>query len=338
MKKKRRNLPVFPIDSFYQYSRFTPQKEDLKQAEEPPENINYHFPVLLDKILHYFYGAPRGIWVDGTLGDAGHTISFLKKFSEIEIIGIDQDPEMLMRAYFRIQNSNLNENLKRKVIFFQGNFCNIKEILKEFNTNAGAILLDIGLSRYHFESAGRGFSYHDYQYLDMRMNPSIPISAGEIIAKWDPLDLKKLFFEYGEERWSNTIVKKIVEKRKTEKIRTAAQLTELIESVVPKKFRGRIHPATRIFQALRIYINRELELLEMTIPDAVSCLKPGGILAVISFHSLEDRIVKRSFRKLVEDDSFKILQKKPIIPSEDEIKINKKSRSAKLRLIQKIAP
>jgi len=260
--------------------------------------------------------------VDATLGSGGHAASILKCLGlSGRLIGIDQDPEAVRRA---------RENLKSfsSVEYYQENFSRLDEILDRLNLRVvDAVLLDVGVSREQLQTPERGFSFAEEGPLDMRMGGP----SGETAA-----DLVELFKRYGEERWAGRIARVICQARGRQPIVTTGELARLVQQAVPGKFRyGPRHPATRIFQALRIAVNRELEALEAVLPKALERLRPGGRLAVITFHSLEDRIVKWKFREWASEEKVEILTRKPVTPQRGEMLENPRSRSAKLRAVRK---
>ena len=238
-------------------------------------------------------------------------------------MGIDRDFELL-------------KNIKRRkrLILVCDNFSNLKEIVKKNKfTKVHGILFDLGMSSWHLDESGRGFSFQKREPLDMRYNSQAHLTAERIVNYWSKFDIEKILKEYGEEKFAHQIAKRIIEERKLRSIKNTLQLVEIIKKAVPKRYLyGKLHPATRTFQALRITVNDELNNLERALPQAQELLKTGGRMIVISFHSLEDRIIKNFFKS----ESLKILTKKPVTPSIKEIKINPRSRSAKLRAALKI--
>lgn len=289
-----------------------------------------HISVLKNELVSVFEGMAIHTFVDGTLGAGGHSLSLLENHPEIErLIGIDQDPKAL-----EIAKEVLNSH-SSKMTYIQANFATMeKELRARGISQVDGIILDIGVSSMQFDDAERGFSFQTEAHLDMRMGPHIEHTAAYIINSWEEKDLADLFYTLGEERASRRIASLIVKERTREPILTTLQLADLISSIIPR--RSGIHPATKVFQALRIEVNRELEVLTSVIPQAVALLEPGGRLAIISFHSLEDRIVKHTFRSLHQEGKVTILTKKPIEPSSEELSKNRRCRSAKLRAIQKL--
>jgi len=286
-----------------------------------------HKAVLVNEVLEYLDPKPGEIIVDCTVGQAGHTLEILKKIAPTgKVIGIDADAEQI---------EHVKEHTKRfqeRVILEHDSYANIKSILQKHGIEkVQGILLDLGFSSWQLEDAGRGFSFLKDEPLDMQYGKARGISAAEIINQWPEEELRRIFEEYGEEKFARKIAKKITEERRRKEFTTTFELKQLIESVVPR--REKIHPATRVFQALRIAANRELENLKIVLPQAVEVLAPKGRLVVISFHSLEDRIAKQFFQ---ETRGIEILTKKPIEASAQEVAENPRSRSAKLRAIEKI--
>lgn len=292
-----------------------------------------HLPVLTKEVLEFLNPKPGENFIDCTVDGGGHAKEILKKISpDGKLLGIDLDKKMIAALEARIKNENLNN-----LIAVEGNFKNLKKIAEEKKiSRASGILIDLGWSSIQIEESGRGFSFLKNEPLDMRYSPEENLTAAEIVNGFGEEDLADIFWQYGEERFSRRIAKKIVEARKKKRILTTFDLVEAVKTAVPRSYeRGRIHPATRVFQGLRIYVNQELENLKDVLPQAIEILAPGGRLAVISFHSLEDRIVKRFFQEKKKDGVAEILTKKPIIAGDEEIKINPRARSAKLRAIIK---
>jgi len=284
-----------------------------------------HIPVLLKEFLQSFKDSEIKVFVDGTLGAAGHAKAILDEHTEIEtFIGLDQDQVAL-----DIANENLKEYMN-KVSLFHENYKNIDKILDELNIKkCDGIFLDIGVSSMQIDSESRGFSFRFDSYLDMRMNKDSRLTAFEVINKFSQRELERIFSEYGEEGKAKKAAIAIVQERRKKKIETTFDLLKVLEPVLGK--RRKIHPATKIFQALRIYVNDELNVLKEGLQKAINRLEKNGKIAVISFHSLEDRIVKHAFK---EDKSLKILTKKPIVAGREER--NPRARSAKLRIAIKL--
>ena len=295
-----------------------------------------HKPVLAKEVIEQLNLKSGMRVVDGTLGDAGHSELILEKIlPNGKLLGIDMDPEAILRAKKFLESSEEN------VVLVRDNFSNLNKILQKENfTPVDAILLDLGWSSPQFEERGRGFSFQKDELLDMRFGGETQDqenseTAGDILNEAGFEELEKIFREYGEEKFSKEIAKKVLEYRKKEKITRTSQLVEIAVDVYKKKgSREKIHPATRIFQALRIAVNNEIQILKDVLPQAVDNLKVGGRVAVISFHSLEDRVVKHFFKS--QQGKLKIITKKPISVSEGELNENRRARSAKLRVAEKI--
>ena len=283
-----------------------------------------HKPVLIKEVLEYLNPQAGENFIDCTIGFGGHTLDILEKIKPNgKVLGID------------FEKSSLEED---RLILANGNFADLKEIVEKFSFNKiNGILLDLGLSSWHFDKSNRGFSFKGEESLDMRLNLKSELTAEEIVNEWPEQELIKIFEEYGQERYSKSIAKSICGNRIVKRIKKTNQLREIIKQSVPSGYKhNRINFATKIFQAIRIAVNDELNNLIKTLPQALSLLESKGRLAVISFHSLEDRIVKNFFRDEFKKGNLEILTKKPIIPSREEIILNPRSRSAKLRVIKKI--
>lgn len=306
-----------------------------------------HISVLFNESIDGLNVKDGGVYVDGTLGGGGHSHGVLSIGKNIRLIGIDQDGEAIEAAKKRLLD------FSDKVTFVNRNFSEIKAILEDLGIDKidGAIL-DLGVSSYQLDNAERGFSYMHNSRLDMRMNKNNQKSAYEVVNEYSKEELMKIFYEYGEEKWSARIAEFIEEKRKQKPIETTFELVEIIKAAIPKKARVEgSHPAKRVFQAIRIEVNNELGILAKTVSDICDCLNPGGRLAIITFHSLEDRIIKKAFLELATGctcpKSFpvcvcnrkpvaKVITKKPILPSKKEEEENSRSKSAKLRILEKI--
>ncbi len=284
-----------------------------------------HKPVLMREVLDVFEGKEIRYFFDGTLGAGGHARAILEAHPEIErYYGCDRDPKALS-----IAAKNL-ESWREKVELIRGPYGDADKYLKKAGCIDG-FLIDIGVSSMQLDERERGFSFQGDAPLDMRMDPDGDLTAAEIVNRYPEAELARIFFEYGEERRSRQVAKAIAAARKKKKIRTTA---ELVEVVKPVATRGRLHPATLVFQALRIVVNDELGELDRGLNAGIAALCPGGRIAAISFHSLEDRIVKNRFRD--DKERLKILTKKPIGPSAEEMRANPRSRSAKLRAAEKL--
>ncbi len=289
-----------------------------------------HESVLLEEVLAWLRVAPGGIYVDGTVGLGGHSEAILKRSTPGGfLVGFEWN-----EASYEIAKERLKPFAGRYLLVRE-NFARVRETLEEIGKcPVDGILLDLGLSSYLLEASGGGFSFLREEPLDMRMDKRLPRTAKDLVNQLSPLQLEELIRAYGEERYAKRIATAICEARRREPIRTTRQLAEIISQAVPPKYRyGKIHPATRTFQALRIAVNRELENLKQFLESAPDVLKPGGRLVIISFHSLEDRLVKKAFR---EDPRLKVLTKKPVLPSEEEIARNPRARSAKLRAAERV--
>jgi 16S rRNA (cytosine1402-N4)-methyltransferase len=291
-------------------------------------NLKMHTPVLLRESVEQLNPSSNQNFIDCTLGEAGHTKAILEKNGpKGKVLGIDQDAEQIKKI-----------PKQERLILANDNFSNLKEIArkKKFGPVSG-ILLDLGIASSHFEESGRGFSFLKKESLDMRLNQKNPLTAEKILNYWSGQEISKVLSEYGEERFAQEISAEILEQRKVKPVSNTLQLVEILRKAIPfKQQHQKIHFATRTFQALRIAVNDEIENLKKVLPQALEILKPGGRLAVISFHSLEDRIVKNFFKEKSASGELKILTKKPVLASQQEIKNNPRSRSAKLRAAQKI--
>ena len=285
-----------------------------------------HIPILLDEVLEWLAPAPGKIFVDGTVGGGGHTEAIAKAVGDTGlVVAADLDPAALARCEVRLAGLPIK--------LAAGNYAEIPEVLQEIGIDAvDGMLLDLGLSSDQLADAERGFSFQVDGPLDLRFAPDRGEAAWELLSHIGEQRLADIIFKYGEERCSRRIAKKIVETRRAAPIRTAGELAELVRSCVPRSPGQRIDPATRTFQALRIAVNAELASLEAALTTFPDCLKPGGRLVVISFHSLEDRLVKHAFRS---DERLEVLTKKPVLPSAREEAENPRSRSAKLRVAER---
>lgn len=285
-----------------------------------------HIPVLKKEILEYLSVKPNDKIIDCTFGEGGHSKAILEK--EGKVLGIEWDAEL----YNKAKSLNLE-----RLILINDSYANIKEIAEKNNFNpANGILIDLGMCSWQIDESERGFSFSKDEPLDMRYGKN-GITAEIIANDYSEGEIEKILSEYGEERFAKRIAEKIVIQRKISPIKTTFQLTEIIKSAIPYKYQfGKINSATRTFQALRIAVNDELNNLKKALESSIEILDKGGKIAVISFHSLEDRIVKNFFRDLEKRGRIKILTKKPIIASQEEIRNNARSRSAKLRAAQKI--
>ena len=304
-----------------------------------------HEPVLLDEVLENLNIKPNGIYVDGTLGGGGHSFKIVQRLAGGMLIGFDQDQDALDAAGRRL-------SIFPNVRIVKSNYVNAVSILKEMGiTGVDGILLDIGVSSYQIDNPERGFTYREDAVLDMRMDRDSSLTAKDIVNTYSKEDLARIIREYGEEDFAANIAKHIVNEREIREIETTGQLAEIVERAIPAKVRkGRPASAKKTFQALRIEVNSELDVLKTAVPEMIDFLNPKGRLAIITFHSLEDRIVKNEFRKAENPctcpPSFpvctcgavpkgKIITKRPIVPSEEECTRNKRAASAKLRVFEK---
>lgn len=309
----------------------------------------HHKSVLLEEVIEYLKIKPDGIYVDGTLGGAGHSLRIAEKLtSGGRLIGIDQDADALLAA-----GERLKEN-QDKVTLIHDNYCNMKKALKENGIEkADGILLDLGVSSYQLDTPERGFTYRNPEApLDMRMDKRESTTAEDIVNEYSERELFRVIRDYGEDRFAKNIAKHIVKARQTKRIKTAGELTEIIRRAIPGKIQmtgG--HPAKRTFQALRIELNHELEVLNCSLDEMIDLLNPGGRLCIITFHSLEDRIVKVSFKKnenpctcpkdfpvcvCGKKSKGIVITRKPILPGPEEIEENTRAKSAKLRVFEKV--
>jgi 16S rRNA (cytosine1402-N4)-methyltransferase len=290
-----------------------------------------HVPVLLNQVIKIFNPQSNENFIDATVGEAGHTLCLLQKTDPSgKVLGIDLDAETLKAAEGKLRAYN------NRVVLVKNNFKNLESIVDQYKfKEINGILFDIGMSSRELEESGRGFSFQKDEPLLMNFGEDALLTAEQIVNNWPVDDLKRIFEEYGEERFSQQIAEKIVFGRQTKPIKTTFDLVEIIKSAVPKKYQsGRLHPATRVFQALRIAVNDELNNLRSGLEAALKILESGGKIIVISFHSLEDRIVKNFFRD--HKAILNIITKKPVIPAKVEILNNPRARSAKLRAAQKL--
>jgi 16S rRNA (cytosine1402-N4)-methyltransferase len=305
-----------------------------------------HVSILLKECMDGLDIKPDGIYVDGTLGGGGHTFKLIQFIDGGKVIGIDQDQDALEAASKRLSIFG------DKFIPVHNNFSNLLEVLETLGIKKiDGFLLDLGVSSYQLDEAERGFSYMNDGQLDMRMNQEDEFSAYDVVNTYSEDELTRIIREYGEENWANRIAKFIVEARSEKPLETTFELVDIIKNAIPASARkDGPHPAKRTFQAIRIEVNNELKIIEKTIEDAVSVMNKGGRVAIITFHSLEDRIVKNTFKKLAQGcicppefpvcicnnkPKVKIISRKPILPSEREVIDNPRARSAKLRVAEK---
>ncbi len=307
----------------------------------------YHTPIMKDDCIKGLAIKPQGIYIDGTLGGGGHSEAILESLDGGRLIGIDRDFDAIRAASQRLAH------FSQSFVAYNKNYRDIPDVIAAENlVGVDGILLDLGVSSHQLDTAERGFSFHEDAALDMRMNQSDEMTAADVVNNYSEADLHRIIRDYGEERWAKRIAQFIVEARREKPLKTTFELVEVIKKAIPKKARdGGAHPARRTFQAIRIEVNDELDALRETIIALVDSLNPGGRLAIISFHSLEDRIVKHVYRDLAQRCTcppdfpvcrcggraiVKIINKKPIVADPEEIAENPRARSAKLRICQKI--
>ena len=306
-----------------------------------------HYSVMLSETVDFLNVKNGGVYVDGTLGGGGHSLEILKRAENVRLVGTDRDADALSAAEKRLVD------FKGQITLVHDNFSNIKAVLERLKIDKiDGMVLDLGVSSYQLDNSERGFSYISDAPLDMRMNKDDEKTAYDVINGYEADRLSKIFFDYGEEKWSKRIAQFIEERRKTAPIKRTAELAEIVRAAIPKGAReGIAHPEKRVFQAVRIEVNNELSILKNTVFDAAESLNEGARLAVITFHSLEDRIIKNAFLELARGcicppdfpvcvcgrkPQVKILTKKPMLPSKAELDENSRSKSAKLRVCEKI--
>ncbi|HHW17687.1 MAG TPA: 16S rRNA (cytosine(1402)-N(4))-methyltransferase RsmH [Firmicutes bacterium] len=296
-------------------------------------SLRFHEPVMVEKVLSYALGIRMNVFVDCTLGDGGHTLEILRATRDTLVIGIDIDREAVAAARERLTSSGF----PGRAVVLREDYRNLPHVLARLGVpRIDAAIFDLGVSSRHLDDPQRGFTYKGDAPLDMRMNPDSPKTARDIIMNSSEAELERIIREYGEERFSQKIARAIVERRSVKPIETASDLVEVILKAIPGRFRGgRLHPARRTFQALRIATNDEISKLGNSLQNAFYLLNPGGKLMVISYHSLEDRVVKGLFRELEKTGNARVLTKKPDRPSEAEVARNPRSRSAKMRVIER---
>ena len=306
-----------------------------------------HVSVLLEETVTQLNIRPDGIYVDGTLGGAGHAYEVCSRLGENgRFIGIDQDEAAIITGRERL------EQFGNRVTIVRNNYCNMPTVLKELGIEkVNGIVLDLGVSSYQLDTAERGFSYKEDGPLDMRMDKRQPLTAKDIVNGYSEMELYRIIRDYGEDKFAKNIAKHIVRMRQEKELTTTYELNEAIKAAIPMKIRKNTgHPSKKTFQAIRIELNKELEVLNNTLQDMIDLLDDGGRICVITFHSLEDRIVKSIFRKnenpctcppsfpvcmCGKKPTGKVITRKPILPSEEEMEINRRSKSAKLRVFEK---
>ena len=287
-----------------------------------------HYSVMQNEVLDYLNPGDRpALMVDCTLGEGGHTSLFLRKYPNLKVIGLDRDSRIMEKAVNRM--APYKDRFEARNIWFDAFWKNYDGPAVDY------VLFDLGISVFHYEESGRGFSFKRQEKLDMRLDENGELDAGDVVNTYDETALANLIYNYGEERYSRRIAAAICNYRQTKQIEYTNELADIVWNAVPNEYRHkRIHPATKTFQALRIEINGELDRIEPALEGAVRALKPGGRIAVITFHSLEDRPVKWFFKN--HENILEILTKKPIEPAPEEREANPPSRSAKLRVVEKL--
>ncbi len=308
-----------------------------------------HLSVLLKETVDALVTDPDGIYVDGTLGGAGHSLEVCKRLSDKgRLIGLDQDADAIRAAGKRL------EPYRNQVTIIRSNYCDMPDVLKQCGiTRVNGIMLDLGVSSYQLDEPARGFTYRTEDApLDMRMDQRQTITARDILATYSEQELYRVIRDYGEDKFAKNIAKHIVRARESAPIETTGQLNEIIKAAIPMKVRAQGgHPSKRTYQALRIELNRELDVLRNSLDGMIRMLKPGGRLCVITFHSIEDRIVKTNFRRNENPCTCprdfpvcvcgkvpmgKVLTRKPVLPSEEELERNRRAKSAKLRVFERV--
>ena len=306
-----------------------------------------HVSVLLQETVDGLNVKPDGIYVDGTLGGGGHSYEVCTRLgAKGSIIGIDQDEAAIEAASIRLKDFG------EKVTIVRSNYCDMKSRLHELGIDkVDGIMLELGVSSYQLDTADRGFSYREDAPLDMRMDQRSEMTARDIVNDYSEMDLYRVIRDYGEDKFAKNIARHIVRERAKRPIETTGELTEVIRHAIPMKFQKKTgHPAKRTFQAIRIELNRELDVLRDSLDDMIDMLNPGGRLCIITFHSLEDRIVKSAFKKNENPctcpsdfpvcvcgkvSKGRVITRKPILPSEEEMEVNSRSKSAKLRIFER---
>lgn len=306
-----------------------------------------HVSVLLQETVDGLNVKPDGIYVDGTLGGGGHSYEVCTRLgAKGSIIGIDQDEAAIEAASIRLKDFG------EKVTIVRSNYCDMKSRLQELGIDkVDGIMLDLGVSSYQLDTADRGFSYREDAPLDMRMDQRSEMTARDIVNDYSEMDLYRVIRDYGEDKFAKNIARHIVQERAKRPIETTGELTEVIRHAIPMKFQKKTgHPAKRTFQAIRIELNRELDVLRDSLDDMIDMMNPGGRLCIITFHSLEDRIVKSAFKKNENPctcprdfpvcvcgkvSKGRVITRKPILPSEEEMETNSRSKSAKLRIFER---
>lgn len=307
-----------------------------------------HKSVLLDETIEGLAIKPDGIYLDGTLGGGGHSSEICRRLAGGHLIGIDQDEEALAAASERLKP------FQDKITLVRDNYCNAPEVIKNLGiTGVDGLVLDLGVSSYQLDNVERGFSYRYDTALDMRMDTRQSLTAREIINEYPERELYRIIRDYGEDQFAKNIAKHIAAARKEKPIETTGELNELIKAAIPARMRANGgHPSKRTFQAIRIECNHELDVLKNSLDELIAMLNSGGRICIITFHSLEDRIVKSAFRKnenpctcppdfpvcvCGKKSQGKVITRKPVLPGEEELETNSRSKSAKLRIFEKAA-
>ncbi len=304
-----------------------------------------HYSVMLQETIEHLNIKPDGLYVDGTLGGGGHAFEVCRRLENGHFYGIDQDDAAIVAAGERLSTYG------GMVTIIRNNYCNMKAALLEHGIEkVDGIVLDLGVSSYQLDTEERGFSYRFDTQLDMRMDRRQSLTAKDIVNGYSEMELFRIIRDYGEDNFAKNIAKHIVKAREAKEIETTGELNEIIKAAIPAKMRQNGHPSKKTFQAIRIECNRELEVLKNALDDLIEILNPGGRLCIITFHSLEDRIVKTAFRNKEnpctcppefpvcvcgKKPQGKVITKKPILPSEEELEVNSRSKSAKLRVFEK---
>ena len=291
-----------------------------------------HVPVLLEEVVEYFNLAPGKCFIDATLDGGGHTRAIKERFPDVQILGIEWDPEEF--AEFRKNNSELAET----IITVNDSYANLPAIVESNKFKPDAILFDLGVSSWHYEASKRGFSFQKNEPLDMRFNPQTqPLSASDLVNNWSKDELERILVEYGEEQFASDIAGAIIVSRKVKPILKTEDLVGVVKGAVPAWYtHRRIHPATKTFQALRIAVNGELENVRNGVESALDVLEPGGRVAVISFHGLEDKIVREIFKNRTAQGDIKWVKRSTIRPKWSEVEQNPRARSAKMKVVEKL--
>ena len=291
-----------------------------------------HYPVMHQEVMDYLVIPTdrESLMIDCTTGEGGHTQLFLDKYPSLKVIGLDRDSEIQKKAIERFKD--YGDRFQPVNTWFNDYLCEAE------SESADAILFDLGISIFHYSESERGFSFRKDEKLDMRLDSSQSLDASVVVNEYPEEALADVIYKFGEERYSRRIARTICEKRREKRIVSSSELASIISSCVPREYRyGRIHPATRTFQAIRIEVNKELDRISPALEEALRVLKKGGRVAVITFHSLEDRIVKWYFKERYEKyGDIKILTKKPVVPTDKECEENAPSRSSKLRVVEKM--